>query len=136
MILGTGDQHSDPVFFEYNLGSPYLLLFVEGYMSDDFLLFSGDEQTVSAAQQVESHPIPEWQVGLLRKALDARGLTCMEDRQRTIESAAGRKVESLRSLTHNEGVQVLSRLGQLTQTAHTESSSWDDREEQTWIDRL
>ena len=56
-------------------------------------------------------PIADWQVDMLRKAVEARGLTSMTDRQQAIESAAGRAVESLRSLSHDEGLQVLSRLG-------------------------
>ena len=81
-------------------------------------------------------PIADWQVDLLRKALDARGLTSMSDRQQAIASAAGRTVESLRALTHDEGLQVLSRLGQQRAGGRRDTSLWDSRDEDTWIDRL
>ena len=105
-------------------------------MSDDLSLFGDDEPAAPRAQVSAPAPIADWQVDLLRKALDARGLMAMEDRQQAIESAAGRKVESLRSLTLDEGMQVLSRLGQQAPAARSETSQWDDREEDTWIDRL
>ena len=105
-----------------------------GRMPDDLSLFGNDESAVPPAQV--NAPIADWQVDLLRKALDARGLMAMADRQQAIQSAAGRKVESLRSLTQEEGMQVLSRLGQQAPAARSETSQWDDREEDTWIDRL
>lgn len=60
----------------------------------------------------------------------------MAERWQAIESAVGRSVESLRSLTHDEGMKVLSRLGQQRSSGRSETSQWDDREEDTWIDRL
>lgn len=105
-------------------------------MSDDPSLFGDDEPAIPPTQVSAPAPIADWQVDLLRKALDARGLTTMEARQQAIESAAGRKVTSLRSLTHDEGMQVLSRLGQQAAPARSTTSQWDDREGDTWIDRL
>ncbi|MFC6420993.1 hypothetical protein [Ornithinimicrobium tianjinense] len=61
----------------------------------------------------------------------------MSQRQEAIESAAGRPVESLRSLTHQEGLKVLSVLGDgATVGGGAARSAWDDRDEDTWIDRL
>ena len=105
-------------------------------MTGDVSLFGDDEPAAPPAQMSAPAPIADWQVDLLRKALDARGLMAMEDRRQAVESAAGRKVESLRSLTRDEGMQVLSRLGQPASAARSETSQWDDREEDTWIDRL
>lgn len=105
-------------------------------MSDDLALFGDDEPAVPPTQVSAPAPIADWQVGLLRKALDTRGLTTMEERQQAIESAAGRPVRSLRSLTQDEGLHVLSRLGRRPSAGHSMSRSWDDREEETWIDRL
>lgn len=81
-------------------------------------------------------PIASWQVDLLRKALDARGLTDQVGRQKVIEAAADRPVESLRALTHEEALRVLSRLGQTPASSKTEGSAWDQRDEDTWIDKL
>ena len=105
-------------------------------MTDDLSLFGDDARPEPVETPKAPTPIAEWQVDLLRKALDARGLTSMTDRQHAIESAAGRAVESLRALTHDEGLQVLSRLGQQPSGGRSASSQWDDREEDTWIDRL
>jgi DNA polymerase-3 subunit epsilon len=105
-------------------------------VSDDLSLFGDEPSPPSAETPAAPTPIADWQVDLLRKALDARGLTSMDDRQRAIESAAGRSVESLRALTHDEGLQVLSRLGQQSSAGPSTTSKWDDREEDTWIDRL
>jgi DNA polymerase-3 subunit epsilon len=60
----------------------------------------------------------------------------MAERQQAIESAAGRAVDSLRSLTSEEALRVLSALGQQRTPGQDAGSAWDDREEDTWIDRL
>lgn len=105
-------------------------------MSDDLSLFGDDPDPTLAEVPSAPTPIADWQVDLLRKALDARGLTVMEERQQAIETAAGRPVPSLRALTHEEGLRVLSRLGSQPALRRTEKSAWDDRDEDTWIDRL
>lgn len=104
-------------------------------MSDDLSLFGDDAPAPREAPKVQT-PIADWQVDLLRKALDGRGLTTMADRQRAIEAAAGRPVESLRALTHDEAMSVLTKLGQAPASDRRSTSSWDDRDEDTWIDRM
>jgi DNA polymerase-3 subunit epsilon len=104
-------------------------------VNDELSLF-GEEPAPEAPVAPVAAPITGWQVDLLRKALDARGLTTMSERQSAIEVAAGRPVESLRALTHDEGLQVLSRLGQAPTSGRAGKSAWDDRDEDTWIDRL
>jgi DNA polymerase-3 subunit epsilon len=104
-------------------------------VNDELSLFGDDPARTVPAAPVAT-PIADWQVDLLRKALDARGLTGMDERQTAIEAAAGRAVESLRALTHDEGLQVLSRLGQAHTSGRADTSAWDDRDEDTWIDRL
>lgn len=104
-------------------------------MTDDLSLFGDDPRPAPVEVPKAPAPIADWQVDLLRKALDARGLISMKDRQEAIESAAGRTVASLRALTHEEGLQVLSRLGQPA-AGGAKSSAWDERDEDTWIDRL
>lgn len=106
-------------------------------MSGDLSLFGDDdpEEPVHPVQRVE--PLAsDWQIDLLRKALDARGLTTMAERQQAVEAAAGRAVESLRGLTHEEALRVLSRLGQAPASKPRAASAWDERDEDTWIDRL
>lgn len=104
-------------------------------MNDEPSLF-GDEPAPEAPVPPAATSIADWQIDLLRKALNARGLTTMPERRSAIEAAAGRPLESLRALTHDEGLQVLSRLGQQQPSGRSATSQWDDREEDTWIDRL
>ena len=75
-------------------------------------------------------------VDLIRKALDARGLTSMDDRQQAVEGAAGRAVPTLRDLTHDEAIRVLNRLGESGQRGGRSASLWESRDEDTWIDRM
>jgi len=103
-------------------------------MSVDASLF-GDDEPAPPANVPSPTPIAGWQVNLLRKALDARGLSAMADRQALIEELAERPVESLRGLTHEEGLRVLAKLGE-SGPSRSPGSAWDEREEDTWIDRL
>lgn len=105
-------------------------------MSDDLSLFGDDEPAPTSVHAVTPTAIADWQIDLLRKALDARGLTSMLERQQAIEAAAGRPVESLRALTSDEAMAVLTKLGRAPAPEQRATSSWDDREEDTWIDRL
>lgn len=81
-------------------------------------------------------PVSDWQVDLIRKALDARGLTAMGQRRQTIASLAGRDVESLRALTQDEALRVLAALAGRPRKTSSRTSTWDERDEDTWIDRL
>ena len=106
-------------------------------MSDDLSLFGDDEPRDQHIAESAPAPITDWQIDLLRKALDARELITMADRRLAIETAAGRSVESLRALTHEEALRVLSRLGPTpTPKSGGLGSAWDQRDEDTWIDRL
>lgn len=105
-------------------------------MSGDLSLFGDDEPQEPTSAAPSDPPIADWQVDLLRKALDARGLTTMAERQLAIEAAAGRPVESLRSLSHAESLSVLSRLGPISPRPSSSASAWDQRDDDTWIDRL
>ncbi|MBD3947601.1 hypothetical protein [Nocardioides ganghwensis] len=106
-------------------------------MSEDLSLFGDDDRAPRPAEAVPPAvaPIADWQVDLLRKALDARGLTSMDERKAAIELAAARPVEALRALTHDEALKVLSNLGPTGGTLASRSA-WDERDADTWIDRL
>lgn len=104
-------------------------------MDGDLGLF-GEELESVAPPPPSPTPVADWQRDLIRKALDARGLASMDDRQRAVEEAAGRPLENLRDLTHDEAIAVLNRLGQTRTAAEPSSSLWDARDEDTWIDRL
>ena len=108
-------------------------------MSGDLSLF-GDDPSVEpapASQPVRNEAtIADWLVDALREALTARGLTTMPERQQAIEAAAGRPVESLRSLTRAEALRILADLSPTSDAQAGAASSWDNRDEDTWIDRL
>jgi DNA polymerase-3 subunit epsilon len=105
-------------------------------VSGELSLFD-DEQPAEPVRQVSGPaPIADWQVDVLRKTLTAHGLTTMLERRQAIEAAAGRPVQSLRALTHAEALLVLSRLGPPPESQTGSSSAWDNRNEDTWIDRL
>ena len=105
-------------------------------VSGDLSLF-GDDQSDEPVQPVRTEvSIPDWLVDSLREALTARGLTTMDQRQEAIEAAAGRSVESLRALTRAEAMRVLEQLSPASASEKGSTSSWDDRDEDTWIDRL
>ena len=66
-------------------------------MTEDVSLFGDDESATPPVQETgPTGPtsIADWQVDLLRKALDAHGLQSMAERKLAIEAAAGRSVDS------------------------------------------
>lgn len=60
----------------------------------------------------------------------------MAARQKAVEAAVGRSVESLRSLTRGEAMRVLAALGPDDASVSGSSTAWDDRDGDTWIDRI
>ena len=105
-------------------------------MSDDLSLFGDDKPNELVQPGRTEAPIADWLIDQLRGALTARGLSTVVERQRAIEAAAERPVESLRSLTRAEALRVLSLLGSTPAPQTSQTSAWDDRDEETWIDRL
>ena len=105
-------------------------------VSGDLSLF-GDDQPDEPLQPIRTEAsIADWLVDAIREAMTARGLTTMAERQHAIEAVAGRSVESLRSLTRAEALRVLTLLGSTPAPQTNQTSAWDDRDEDTWIDRL
>lgn len=65
------------------------------------------------------------------------GITNQQARKALVDAVAIRDVPSLRALTAAEGRRVLSRIKERkVQNPKTGGSSWDMREEDTWIDRM
>jgi DNA polymerase-3 subunit epsilon len=106
-------------------------------VSSELSLFGGDASPEESVQPVPAEaPIADWLVNDIRTALTTRGLTTMAERQQAIEAIAERPVESIRSLTRAEALRVLSSLASTTAPQASGGSAWDDRDEDTWIDRL
>lgn len=94
----------------------------------------GDDPAPAAPQEALAPDlIADWQVKQLRELLDVQGLTSQAERQAAIEAAAGHPVASLKALTRQEAMVVAERL---SQTSASSGSSWDEREDDTWIDNL
>lgn len=105
---------------------------------DDALFGDAAAEASPSMDQSQSGGIANWQVKLLREALDARGITDMTERQRLVEDLVGHPVGSLRELTSTQARSLSEQLAALTRTPGKArgGSSWDDRDEDTWIDRL
>lgn len=111
----------------------------DGPMSMDDGLFDVPSPSVGVAipQPLPSDRVADWQVAQLRQALDGLGLTDVSERQRLIERLVGRPVQALRDLTPSEATSLREQLAAKSASAQrTSGSSWDDRDEDTWIDRL
>lgn len=83
-----------------------------------------------------SDALADWQVAQLREALAGAGTHTMDGRQSLVEELVGRPVASLRGLTVSEARMLLEALTARKRAAGSTGTSWDNREEDTWIDRL
>ena len=104
-------------------------------MHDDGL-FADLRQPQPAPPAVSPDRLADWQVAALRRALDDAGATAMVERQLLIERHAGRPVAALHDLSAVEARTVLEALISQKQSAVDGPSNWDDRDGDTWIDRL
>lgn len=82
-------------------------------------------------------PARDEQITAIRLGLDEAGIVSQEDRQALVESVILTKARSLRDLTAVQARRVIDHL-KVARTRPTVSggSAWDNREEDTWIDRL
>lgn len=78
------------------------------------------------------------QLSSIREALDALRLITIEERKAVIERLAQREVESLRHLRPLEAQIILDRLRSQARrpSVATVGSAWQNRDGDTWIDRL
>ncbi|MFI5623463.1 hypothetical protein ACIA03_08365 [Nocardioides sp. NPDC051685] len=105
-------------------------------MTDDALFALNDSAPEPVAPPAPQ-AIADWQVKQLRAALDALGTSEMTDRQRIVEEIVGRPVAALKELRYDDVRPLLEGLhARKSATSTTAGSAWDDRDEDTWIDRL
>ena len=105
-------------------------------MTEEATLFGEGEPTGSPVEPAWQG-IAEWQIKQLRQAFDSAGVTVLSERQAFVEKVTGTQVASLAALTPAQGRLVLERLSELRRGDVTPTgSSWDQRDEATWIDRL
>lgn len=109
-------------------------------MSDDGALFGDDEPAPEPKSGTTPQPrgLADWQVSQLRSALDTSGVTEMTARRQLVERLVGRPVPSLRDLTFSEAIELHQELRNQVRSPASKPprSSWEDRSEDTWIDRL
>ena len=109
-------------------------------MSGGELSLFGDDpeegQVAPATPARTEGQIAPWLVDSVRDALTKRGLLEMSERQEAIQGVIGRPVDSIRSLTRAEALRVLSELTPGSATASGPAASWEQREGDTWIDRI
>lgn len=94
-------------------------------------------QPAEAPDQLVDVPISDAQVRQLRDAFAAAGITSMEDRRAIIESCTIRPVTTIRDLLAKDVRLVLRRIKEKSLPPKpTYGTAWDNREEETWIDKL
>lgn len=80
-------------------------------------------------------PIRPEQVQKIRAAFDRAGIVEQDARKTLIKSVVLREVASLRELRAVEARRIVKRIEASAKPKAT-GSSWDTREEDTWIDKL
>ena len=92
-------------------------------------------------QSTRGHPIHRYRRPPIGRSLSsgdfwtAPASSPWSDRQDAVSRAAGRHVASLRDLTSREAFAVAEKLVDKNRTSAT-GSRWDQRDEDTWIDKL
>ncbi|MDE8670632.1 hypothetical protein PY310_18800 [Pseudarthrobacter sp. H3Y2-7] len=82
-------------------------------------------------------PIKPEQIQEIRNAFQKAGVASQDDRKALIESVVVREVSSIRELRAVEAPRILQRIEGLRSTKPASAgSAWDNREEDTWIDKL
>lgn len=105
-------------------------------MNDHEMTLFGLEVKTAAPDPVEI-PIRPEQVDRIRRAFEDAQMASQHERKALVDAVVARDVPSLRDLTAVEGRRVLSRIkNREVEKPKTGGSSWDIREEDTWIDKL
>lgn len=82
-------------------------------------------------------PIRPEQVAEIRAAFEAAGISGQAERKALIESVVFRDVASLRELHSIETRRIVTRIKSSQASVQPQTgSAWDNREEDTWIDKL
>lgn len=88
-----------------------------------------------APEALQELPIRPEQIQQIREAFDKAGVREQEERKSLINSVLIRDVASLRELHAVEVRRILQAIEQRTKPKST-GTAWDNREEDTWIDKL
>lgn len=100
-------------------------------------LFAVQDNSQSAPQQIEEMLISNEQVAMIRQAFDDAKISRMPERQELIQSCMIRPITNIRMLYAREVNVILRRIKSARSTdLPLAGSAWDNREEDTWIDKL
>jgi hypothetical protein len=104
---------------------------------DALFNFKPSDPPAESAGPAES-PIRDQQVAAIREAFAAAGIDGQDRRQEIAQSCVVRPLAALRELTAAEAHRVLKRIKEVADAKPRPegASSWDLREEDTWIDKL
>lgn len=106
-------------------------------MSEALFDFESPNEPQAVAAQQRDIPVKDHQVQQIREGLYLAGIMEQDERQQTIQSYVARPVTSLRDLSAHEAHTIIQRLKQLQDAMPAKTgSAWDQREEDTWIDKL
>lgn len=90
--------------------------------------------------QIAYEPITSVEVEKIRSAFSDAKIRGQDERKNIIEESVGREVKSLKHLLGHEVPRVIYALNDLILASRgpkvNDRSAWDDREEDTWIDKL
>lgn len=82
-------------------------------------------------------PIKTEQIQAIREAFERAGVVSQDDRKALIESVVVREAANLRELRAVDAGRILQRIeGLRSPKSASTGSAWDNREEDTWIDKL
>lgn len=96
-----------------------------------------DMETADTSTPGAPLPVRPEQVAKLRREFERAGIMGQEERKEIVESVTGRPVASLHDLQDVEGQRILVLVkGINPRKPDRTGTAWDDREEETWIDKL
>ncbi|MFL4473767.1 hypothetical protein ACIPVK_07215 [Paeniglutamicibacter sp. MACA_103] len=88
-------------------------------------------------QRLDEMLISEEQIAWLRRAFDEAQISDMSERRELIQGCMIRPIETIRQLYAREFNVVMRRIASSGKSdAPMTGSTWDNREEDTWIDKL
>lgn len=110
-------------------------------MDDALFELHSTAPSASAANRASKYdPISEEEIEKIRSAFANANIIDQEKRQHFIQSTLGREISSLSAVLSHEVPRIIYGLNDIIFAAKSstanERSAWDDREEDTWIDKL
>ncbi|PNI09417.1 hypothetical protein CXX84_03895 [Arthrobacter sp. AFG7.2] len=103
-------------------------------MSDgELFLFDLDKPE---SQPLVDMPISPEQVHEIMQAFEVAGITDSETKKRIVHSCIIRAISHPRELLAKDVRPILKRIREFGKSEPTSGSAWDNRTEETWIDKL